>query len=569
MSFTNYGFDPSMAADADQIFQSVIDIIHSQGQIDANTRNMVMSQYGTYRNSIISGVMSKAAQAGRSADRQMIQDAIHSFVANVLQSPPRAGSYGGYGSVYGQSQYGGYGQVYGGGYPPPQPTGTFYPNPNWQTSQPAYGQSSYGGYPSGQMTGGYTPGVYGTPSASVTASRFSSGSQTPTVPNQAPTSRPISTPADAYAINNTKIEYTAPMEISRETINNSMFSGTKRVIRISSENMCDVFNVTLAKPVIDFKDFFKTFSANITSKNQFIMANVQTYKLIKAKAVEVSALLQKFAAILNKSIAESGGDLELTHKHFSKFYTEFVKESGAAHKALSNFLVDEFNATVACGYLFGPGIKHKLVIDSLDDIFELYDENTKDKCIREWRQCPNYKLHLSAVIKRAIFSIFLGRNKYQMVNVSDNSNNGIISSVFKDLSADGISVKDSFSVLTKAIMAKSIDGATASAVPALNAAISENTIFLVPRTYIYTTLVPAGFIIGDYANLEIDHVISQVSSTLEDCIVAGYKALVSDNTTPVIRGIICSGAAMYGFRCGANADKHVYIAPITDPIITM
>ena len=580
MSYGTFGFDPAMAADADQIFQLVVDTMFNQGQIDANMRNAIMSQYGTYRNSIINDVVTKASQAGRAPDRQTIQESIHGFVTNVMQSiasRPAAGAYGGYGAGFGQPIYSGYGQPQYGGYVNPAGSygayqaGTLYTNPRYH--QGTCGQPQYGGYQgyqgNGVYRGGYVPQQepQSTAAASVTASRYTPAQ--PSTPAQAPAQTMNNTPADVYAQKNNKVEYTSPMELNNEHIENQKFKGTKRTIRIGSEHMCDVFTVSVTNPIATFREFIKTFVPNVTSKNQFIMANVRVPKLIKAKAAEVSALLQKMAAVINSVISTSGNGYDATTKIYSKFYSEFIKESGDAHKALSAFLVDEFNTHAACGYLFGSGVGHTLKIDTLDDIFELYDKGTSSATIREWQKSPAYESHLSAIIVRSIFSVFLGRNEYQFVQRNNPANNGIVSSVFADLTADGISVKDSFSLLTRAIDSKNVDAATATAVPALNAAVDDCTLILVPRIYVYTNLAPAGFVTGDYASPNINHEIASFTNVLEECLVSGYKSLATNGSTPVVRGVVCTGPAMYGFIAGMNTNKHLYVTSVKEPIVTI
>ena len=580
MSYGNYGFDPAMAADADRIFTLVVDTMFNQGQIDVNMRNAIMSQYGTYRSSIINDVVTKASQANRAPDQQMIQESIHGFVTNVMQSiasRQSAGTYGGYGAGYGQPVYGGYGQPqYGVGTYGGYQTGTLYTNPRYH-SNPGYGQPQYGGYQGYQgyqnnaYRGGYIPQQQqpqGTATASVTASRFTPSPDQ--IPMQAPVQQVVNTPAQTYTPpQDKKVEYSSPMELSNEKVENARYKGTKKIVRIGSDHMCDIFNVTLNKPVLNFKEFIKTFVPNVTSKNQYIMASVQVPKLIKAKSAEVSALMQKIATTLNASIAMTGNGFDAVSKLYSKFYSEFSKESGEAHKALSKFLVDEFNTHAACGYLFGPGVGHTLKIDTLDDIFELYDKNTSSATIREWQKNPNYETHLAAIIMRSIFSIFLGRNGYQMINTNDPDHNGIVSSIFADLSSDNVAVKDSFALLTKAIVSKNVDAATATAIPALNSAVAERTLVLVPRIYVYTNLAPAGFVTGDYAAPNINHEIATVTNVLEECIVAGFKALATTGSAPVIQGIVCTGPAMYGFVAGYNAEKHVYVTSAKDPIVTI
>ena len=166
MGYGNFGFDPAMAADADRIFTLVADTMFNQGQIDANMRNALMSQYGTYRSSIINDVVTKASQSGQAPDQQMIQESIHGFITNVIQSiasRPPTGSYGGYGTGYGQPMCGGYGQPSYGGYGAAVGTyggyqaGTLYTNPRYHQS-PGYGQPAYGGYQGYQSyRGGYMP----------------------------------------------------------------------------------------------------------------------------------------------------------------------------------------------------------------------------------------------------------------------------------------------------------------------------------------------------------------------------------------------------------------------------
>lgn len=591
MSYGTYGFDPAMAADADRIFQLVVDTMFNQGQIDANMRNGLMSQYGTYRNSIINDVVTKASQSGRTPDQQMIQESIHGFVTNVIQSyanrAQMGGTYGGYGQpTYGQPSYGGYGQPSYGGYGQPagcggygQPTGygyqsgTLYSNPRYHMGQQGYGQpAGYGGYQGGYQggyRGGYMPQndiPQSSAAAAVTASRFTSN----TVPTQQQPQQTYQSPANAFerpTAQTSKVEYNAPMVLSTEEIKTEKFEGSKKTVRIGADHMADVFIGNLTKPVQNFREFMKRMSSLVTSKNQFMMVQTQVPRLIKAKTREVHALLQKLAAFLTTDMNNNGNGIDAIPGLYKRFYTEWVKESGDAHKELTKLLVDEFNHHAYCGYLFPTAGGH-LKISSLDDIFELYDTNTNVQQVREWQQSSDYMNHLSSLVYHAIFSLFLGRNGYRTLNSVNQDDNRLLASIFSDLSVDDIMVKDSFVLMSKAISNAKIDPATATAIPALNTAISDHAVVLVPRIFVYTNLAPAGFVTGDYANPCISHEVATVSNVLEDYLVAGFKALNTNGSTPVVQGVLCTGTSMFGFNVGTNTSKHLFIGPTKDPVVS-
>ena len=335
-----FGFDPAMAADADRIFQLVVDTMFNQGQIDANQRNVLMSQYGTYRSSIINDVVTKASQSGRSPDQQMIQESIHGFVTNVIQSYANRpmGTYGGYGQpAYGQPTYGGYGAPVGGmvgGYG--QPTyagyqaGTLYSNPRYHMGQPGYGQPAYAGYQGGYQTGyrgGYVPQQQDqvTQQAAVTASRFAGN--TP-APQQAQAPAPTNNVFDKRPAQAPKVEYNTPMVLNEEQVKNDKFTGSKKTVRISADRMADIFIGKLEKPVTNFREFMKRMSSLVTSKNQFMMVGVQIPKVLKAKTREVNALLQKMAAFINADMAANGNGLDAIPGLFKRFYAEWIKETG-------------------------------------------------------------------------------------------------------------------------------------------------------------------------------------------------------------------------------------------------
>ena len=579
MSYGTYGFDPAMAADADRIFQLVVDTMFNQGQVDANVRNALMSQYGTYRNSIINDVLTKASQAGRTPDQQMIQESIHGFVTNVIQSyanrGPMGGAYGGYGQPIGYGQpagYGGYGAPMGagyGGYGQPAgyggyQAGTLYSNPRYHMGQPGYGQpSGYVGYQGGYR-GGYVPQQ--TPQASntaaVTASRYGVVDTAPQQEQQTQFNV-FNQPAQKQ----TKVEYNTPMVLTTEEVKTEKFTGSKKVTRIGSDVMADVFIGKLSKTVLNFRDFMKQMSPLVTSKNQFMMVQVQMPKIIKAKLRGVSALMQKMSAFISADISANGNSADVIPGLFKRFYAEWIKESGEAHKELTKFLVDEFNSHLYCGYLFDGGSGH-LKISSLDDIFELCDSNTTVQQIKAWQQSPDYMTHLSNVIYHSIISVFLGRNDYRMTNANNQDDVRMMSSIFSDLSVNGFLLKDSFQALHKAIDNAKIDPATATAIPALYSTINEHTVILVPRILVYTNLAPAGFVTGDYANPSITREVASVSNVLEDYLVAGYKALNTNGTTPVVQGVLCTGTSMFGFQVGTNTSKHLFIGPAKDPVVS-
>lgn len=562
MNYGTYGFDPAMAADADRIFQLVVDTLFNQGQLDANQRNVLMNQYGTYRSSIINDVITKASQSGRTPDQQMIQESIHGFVTNVIQSlSAQRQNMGGY-SGYNPGGYVSYGQQPG--YTGYQPN-TFYSNPMYSTGQVGYGQPS--GYHSNYQPNGYN-GYAPQPisnSAAVTASRYAS-----TAPSQQPQQ---STPATGNvfertaAANERKVEYNAPMVLSDESISTEKFSGSKKTVRISSDQMADVLIGKFTKPVLNFRDFVKRASSLITSKNQFAMIQVQVPKLLKAPAREVNALIQKFSAFINTDMASNSNSLEFMPDLFKRFYAEWVKETGDAHKELTRILVDEFNNHTFCGYLFNGGYG-RLKIGALDDILELMDKNTTVERIKEWQQSSEYMLHLSSLIYHSIICPFLGRNDYRVYNPNKVDDRRIISTIFQDLTISGFSVSDSFAAMTKAVSTSQIDPETASAIPALNETINEHAIVMVPRIFVYTNLAPAGIVTGDYAHPSISREVVTVSNILEDYLVAGFKALNTNGTTPVVQGILCAGISMYGFNVGTNTQKHLYIGPAKDPVIT-
>ena len=104
---------------------------------------------------------------------------------------------------------------------------------------------------------------------------------------------------------------------------------------------------------------------------------------------------------------------------------------------------------------------------------------------------------------------------------------------------------------------------------ALNAAIGDRAVILVPRVFVYTNLAPAGFVVGDYANPNLTREVASVSNVLEDYLVAGYKALNTNGTTPVVQGVICTGTSMFGFQAGTNTSKHIFIGASKDPVITL
>ena len=586
MSYGTYGFDPAMAADADRIFQLVVDTVFNQGQIDANMRNNLMAQYGTYRSSIINDVVTKANQAGRAPDQQMIQESIHGFVTNVIQSlASRApmGGYGGYGQPgYGQPGFGGgyagYGQPSYGGYGQPAAyagyqAGTLYSNPRYHMGQPGYGQPvGYTGYQGGYQGGGYRGGYMpqqDTPqassSAAVTASRYTSSAP---VQQQTPASpAPVGNAFDRQTQQAPKVEYNAPMVLNTDDIDTEKFKGTKQTVRIGSDNMADIIIGKLAKPVMNFRDFMKRMSPMVSSKNQFIMAQVQIPKLLKASAKEVNALLQKMSVFLNSDMSANGNGLDMIPGLFKRFYAEWIKESGKAHDELNRVLVDEFNHHAYCGYLFNAGSGH-LKISSLDDIFELYDTNTSIEQVKAWQSSPDFMTHLSSLIYRAILSIFLGRHDYRSTNLVNPDDNRLLATIFADLSVDNVMVKDSFSILTKAISNAKVDPTTATVIPALNANIAEHAVILVPRIFVYTNLAPAGFVTGDYAHPNIYHEVATVSNNLEDYLIAGYKALNNTGSTPVVQGVLCTGTSMYGFNAGTNTSKHLFIGPAKDPVVS-
>lgn len=580
-----YGFDPAMAADADRIFQLVVDTMFNQGQLDANQRNVLMSQYGTYRSSIINDVVTQASAAGRQPDQQMIQESIHKFVTNVIQSyanRPQMGAYGGYGQpVYGQPTYGGYGAPapmgapYGGygqpaGYAGYQ-AGTLYSNPRYHMGQPGYGQpAGYQGYQGGYRSA-YVPQQQGQvyTSASVTASRYGNVA-TPAPQPQQLVQQPVTnvgSPFDRPAQKQSKVEYNSPMVLNTEEVKTDKFTGSKQTVRIGSDSMADVFIGKLSKPVMNFREFMKRMSSLVTSKNQFMMVQVQMPKILKAKAAGVNALLQKMAAFLNADMAANGNGIDAIPGIYKRFYAEWIKETGDAHKELTRILVDEFNHHLYCGYLFNGGSGH-LKISSLDDIFELCDTNTNVEQIKAWQQSPNYMTHLSSVIYHSILSLFLGRNDYRTLNANNQDDNRLVASIYADLSVDGFMVKDSFVALTKAIMNKNVESTTASAIPALNTTINEHAIILVPRILVYTNLAPAGFVCGDYAHPSINREVAEVSNVLEDYITAGYKALNTNGTTPVVQGVLCTGVSMFGFQVGTNTSKHLFIGPAKDPVVS-
>ena len=586
MSYGTYGFDPAMAADADRIFQLVVDTMFNQGQVDANVRNALMSQYGTYRNSIINDVLTKANQAGRTPDQQMIQESIHGFVTNVIQSyanrGPMGGSYGGYGQPVGYGgqpagfggyggapiggSYGGYGQPAGyGGYQ----AGTLYSNPRYHMGQPGYNQpAGYGGYQGGYQggyRGGYVPQQ--TPQASntaaVTASRYGAMDSVPQSSTQAPTNIFNQPVTDQQA----KVEYNSPMVLNTEEVKTEKFTGSKRVVRIGSDVMADMFVGKLSKPVLHFRDFMKQMSSLVTSKNQFMMVQVQVPKLIKSPIQGISALMQKMAAFITADVAANGNSTDAIPGLFKRFYTEWIKESGEAHAELTKFLVDEFNHRLYCGYLFNSGNGH-LKISSLDDIFELCDPNTSIQQIKAWQQSHDYMSHLANVIYHSIISVFLGRNDYRLTNANNPDDNRLTASIFSDLSVNGFMLKDSFRALHKAIDNAKIDPATATAIPALYTATNEHAVILVPRIFVYTNLAPAGFVTGDYAKPCIEHEVVTVSNVLEDYLVAGYKALNTNGSTPVVQGVLCTGSSMFGFQVGTNTSKHLFIGPAKDPVVS-
>ena len=574
-----FGFDPAMAADADRIFQLVVDTMFNQGQIDANQRNVLMSQYGTYRSSIINDVVTKASQSGRSPDQQMIQESIHGFVTNVIQSYANRsmGTYGGYGQpAYGQPTYGGYGAPVGGmvgGYG--QPTyagyqaGTLYSNPRYHMGQPGYGQPAYAGYQGGYQTGyrgGYVPQQQDqvTQQAAVTASRFAGN--TP-APQQAPAPAPTNNVFDKRPAQAPKVEYNTPMVLNEEQVKNDKFTGSKKTVRISADRMADIFIGKLEKPVTNFREFMKRMSSLVTSKNQFMMVGVQVPKVLKAKTREVNAILQKMAAFINTDMAANGNGLDAIPGLFKRFYAEWIKETGEAHKELTRILVDEINYHIYSGYL-NSGCTPNLKIGSLDDVFELFDNNTSIELVKQWQQSSNYTMHLSSVVYHAILSVFLGRNDYRTLNPNNQDDNRLVASIFSDLSVDGFMVKDSFQALSKAIGNAKVEPTTATAVPALNTAISERAIILVPRIFVYTNLAPAGFVVGDYAFPNLTREVAAVSNVLEDYLLAGYKALNTNGTTPVVQGILCTGVSMFGFHVGTNTEKHLFIGPAKDPVIT-
>ena len=563
MNYGTYGFDPAMAADADRIFQLVVDTLFNQGQLDANQRSVLMNQYGTYRSSIINDVVTKASQAGRVPDQQMIQESIHGFVTNVIQSlNTQRQNIGGYMGYTPNNSYIGYGQqpgCYTTGYQP----NNAYSNPMISAGQIGYGQPS--GYQSNYQPNGYN-GYVSRPvsnSAAVTASRYTNTAQ-------AERQQPSSAAGNVFERNATapgKVEYNAPMVLNEETVNTEKINGSKKTVRIGSDQMADVLIGKFTKPVRNFRDFVKRASSLITNKNQFVMVQVQVPKLLKAPAREVNALIQKFSDFINRDMASNSNSLEFMPDLFKRFYAEWVKETGDAHKELTRILVDEFNNHTFCGYLFNSGIG-RLKINALDDILELLDKNTTIERIKEWQQSPEYMIHLASLIYHSIISPFLGRNDYRVYNPNNEDDRRIISTIFQDLSVSGFSVSDSFAALTKAISSSKIEPETASAIPALNATINEHSIIMVPRIFVYTNLAPAGFVTGDYANPTISREVATVSNMFEDYLVAGFKALNTNGTTPVVQGVLCTGISMYGFNVGTNTQKHLYIGPAKDPVIT-
>lgn len=569
MAYSNYGMDPNMAADMDRIFFDVLSVMMNNGSIDVGARNFCDNQYRQFRHAILGGIPNKANATGRPIDLNLIQDAVHEFIQNVLTSyktqPAGYGAMpGGYpvGGMYagGLGAYTSYpaGGAYGGA-----PMGTAYHNP-------AYGNSGYpvgGGYPgayssyrnrypgNGQGCYQYGDPMGPTATQSTNADRYSAMSKTASsMPQQPPVNNPVLNVTPAAA---PKVEYSKPQECDTSSISNALFTGTKKVLYLGEKQYMDFIVGNMSKPVLSMRDFLANCDKMGDNKLKFYMAKVATPKVLNAPIRDITAVIQKLGAVVAKELADGNG-VPVLKKAFFRFHTEFMKESGAAADAIRKFLIDEFNDLASCGYLFKTTKGH-LRIDCLDDIMELFNENTTNPDIKEWQKEASYFSTLAIAVHRAILSMFAGTNAYHVCQFNNPADRKVISAVFADLGIDGNTVGDGFFNLFSAISSKEISAEVSKTTKELYAEMQNRTVILVERNMVYTNFAPAGLVTGDYGRTNIKRIWNTVSNIIEDCLTAGYKALNTTCGTVTTVGVIDASGNLYPFTVGVTTDGNMYM----------
>ena len=567
MAYSNYGMDPNMAADMDRIFCDVLTVMMNNGSIDVNARNFCDTQYRQFRHAILGSIPQKAQAANRPIDLNLIQDAVHEFIQNVLTSFKSQSAYGGYpqgGYPAGGMYNGGLGAYTsypaGGMYGVPPQMGTSYHNPAYgggtgYSGYPSGGYGSYRRYPgANNIPCGYEP-AGPTATQSTNADRYST--LTKSQPAQ-PTHNPVNSILNTQsATTQQKVEYTKPTECDSAAISNSTFTGSKKVLFLGNKQYIDVIIGSTVKPISNVKELLNRCSSFSDNKLKFIMASTKMPKVINAPVREITALVQKLGAVVAKELQDGSGAAQMK-KAFFRFHTEFMKESGTAADALRNFIIEEFNDLVAGGYLFKDITGH-LVIDCLDDIMELYNENTTNVDIKEWQKSASYFSVLSIAVYRSILGLFVNGDHYHICQTSNPQDRRIIGATFGDLGTDTMSVNEAFFTLFNAVSSKEISAEASKAAKELYGEIGNQTIVLVPRVIVYTNLAPAGFVRGDYASVNITRIWSQVSNILEDCLTAGFKALNTTASAITVNGVIDAANNLYPFSLGVTTDGNMFI----------
>ena len=591
MSYVNYGLDPALEADADNIFAATLDTSVRSGLIDNNQCNFLSQSYAQCRRSIVPAIMQRARDANLTLDGNLIQTVIHEWIRNVLQTyrPPMPG-YAGY--PQGGYQQGGYPQ---GGYPQggyPQgggySAGTMYVNPRFNPPaqvaggypQGGYPQGGYpqGGYPQGGYPqGGYPQNGYQQPpqgqqslTDQTNADRYSNPLAPVPQQQQAPVAQQQNWAPYGVATvqpeTDKDVAYTPPQEVDETPINTKDVDGTYRYARLAKDNYLSVLIAQFKTPVRNVSEFRKRAQEVIPTKGAyFFMGSVFIPRVIDLPMQETAALIQKFGAVINQSLASRTTTVKDVKDAFMKFNLEIMKEAKASTAPLLQFLIDEFNAHVASGYLFNDK-GGRLRIDSLEDILDLYDMNTKNLDIQLWQKSPAYLNDLSSIVYRSILSLFVGKNGYRMLMVNNREDQKVIASALSDVGTSIANVSSGFFRFIDTINSKQIQHDVAAEMKDVYTEAMTKTVLLSPRVFMDTNLAPAGWIRGDYSAVCLTKIISHISNVLELYLATGYKFFEEKSSLIPFEGWLNTNSATYKFAIGATVDSHMFIGPAKDPI---
>ena len=531
MAFMNFGNDPTMANATAQIGKQIIDVMLRNGSIQPDVANWLSNQLNLNFNVIIGAIQQSAQQNNSPVTDQIIQGVLQQWIQNLLQqyatqAQMRAMNYNpginGYNPGYvNYAQPPSFGTVYG------NPN---YTNPNVITAGIGNGMAAegYNTYATQQQTSTQT----------ANANRFSSSVK----PNP---------PESVKESQKNNVSYSGLNEFESKDVSTTDFKGVRKLYRIEMGKYAVVVYGIVSGVRTSMTEVIKCIKPQLGNGKYFARVVTNMPKVIDAPLNKVSALLAKYKPVIEAQMASQLNSMAVQNA-FYKFHVEFMQEKSEEAKAIEKFIVSEFNELAATNCLFGSEGGH-LKIDSMEDIVELYNKDTKDANIKKWQGTSNYWAVLGNLVVRAVFAVFTQNCGYRQLAMGNAEDSKIIAEIFRYDNVEGMTFMDGFFALNKAIDAKHIEDSDKC--KALFNYLRNRTVFAVPRTLIFSNINPGMYITGDYSAPMNCRVFTSPTNDLEFCIAVSHKAMNPDNAPSGTEMYLDYGSVRYRMTYGVTTDS--------------